>query len=159
MHAGVGLKSMVQYQGGILQGIGVLDGASAETQFFSKTFDETVALLVAARDYITYARPAEAQGFDATDQLRVNCETMRLTARLSEIMAWLLAQKAVYAGEISRADMASDKFRLSGDAVCFEETDVTVEKLPQGLRELLGRSRRLYIRVARLDELVRRSLH
>jgi regulator of CtrA degradation len=136
-----------------------LDGGAAETQFFTKTFDETVALLVAARDYITYARPADAQGFDSSDQLRVNCETMRLTARLSEIMAWLLAQKAVHAGEITREDMASDKFRLSRDAVCFEETDVTVTKLPPGLRELLSRSRRLYVRVARLDELVRRSLH
>ena len=35
---------------------------AAATQFFSKTYDETHALLVAARDYLAHADPASSPG-------------------------------------------------------------------------------------------------
>ena len=130
--------------------------ALAPTKFFSKTYDETVHLLVSARDYIAYADPASAPGLTPLDRLRLNCETMRLTARLSQIMAWLLVQKAVFAGEISRDEAQQERFKLSEDAICFEESDLTVQGLPSRLRELLAHSRLLYMRVARLDDMARR---
>ena len=73
------------------------------------------------------------------------------------MMAWLLAQKAVHAGEISVAEAAGERYRLSGAAVCFAELGERAAALPMRLVELLDQSRRLYVRVARLDELVRRS--
>ncbi|MBI3451876.1 MAG: DUF1465 family protein [Rhodospirillales bacterium] len=115
-----------------------------------------MALLVAARNYLAYARPADAAHLPAVERLRVNGEAMRVTARLSQIMAWLLAQKAVHAGEISR-EKAATEFSLPTDDVCLAETDVTIEGLPNRLRELLEASRRLYVRVLRLDELARRA--
>jgi regulator of CtrA degradation len=129
---------------------------TAPTKFFSKTYDETVQLLVASRDYIAYADPASAPGLTPLDRLRLNCETMRLTARLSQVMAWLLVQKAVFAGEISRDEAQQERFRLSEDAICFEESDLTVQGLPVRLRELLARSRLLYLRVSRLDDMARK---
>lgn len=128
----------------------------ASIQLFDKTYDETLRLLVTARDYMAYAAPASRPGLAPVDRLRVNCEAMRVTARLSHIMAWLLAQKAVQAGEMTR-EQAAEAYALGDDDVCVLETEVEEEGLPLGLRDLLARSRALYVRVSRLDELVRRA--
>jgi regulator of CtrA degradation len=127
------------------------------TRFFGKTYDETMSLLLASRDYLASAQPADAIGLKPIDRLRVNCEAMRLTTRLTQIMAWLLAQRAVFAGEMGRAQAASDEFRLAADTVCMAESESAAHVLPGRLLELLDQSRRLYIRVARLDELSRRA--
>lgn len=127
------------------------------TRFFGKTYDETMSLLLASRDYLAVAQPADAHGLKPIDRLRVNCEAMRLTTRLTQIMAWLLAQRAVFAGEMGRAQAASDEFRLAADSICMADSDSVAQVLPMRLQELLDESRRLYVRVARLDELSRRA--
>ncbi len=127
------------------------------TRFFGKTYDETMSLLVASRDYLANAQPAEAIGLKPLDRLRVNCEAMRLTTRLTQIMAWLLAQRAVFEGEMPRSRAIADEFRLASDTVCMAELDASVTVLPTRLCELLDESRRLYVRVARLDEMNRRA--
>lgn len=130
----------------------------SSTRFFGKTFDETVSLLEAVRDYVAHAQPTAAAGLDERDRLRIHCETMRITARLSQVLAWLLAQKAVDTGEISAEEAVGERFRLSGDEVCLPETETLDGLMPARLRELLKQSRKLYVRVARLDDLVRRQL-
>ncbi len=128
------------------------------TRFFGKTYDETMSLLLASRDYLANAQPGDAVGLKPIDRLRVNCEAMRLTTRLTQIMAWLLTQRAVFEGEMTRGMAASEEYRLSADAVCMAESDAAAGVLPRRLTELLDQSRRLYIRVARLDELTRRAV-
>lgn len=127
------------------------------TRFFGKTYDETMALLVASRDYLANAQPADTTGLKPIERLRVNCEAMRLTTRLTQVMAWLLAQRAVHEGELTREAAASEDYRLQADEVCLAETDHTGHVLPPRMRELLDQSRRLYVRVARLDEMSRRA--
>jgi regulator of CtrA degradation len=127
------------------------------TRFFGKTYDETMTLLVASRDYLANAQPADATGLKPIERLRVNCEAMRLTTRLTQIMAWLLAQRAVFEGEMTREMASSEEFRLAADDVCLAETETDTVVLPPRLCELLDESRRLYVRVARLDELTRRA--
>lgn len=132
-------------------------GSAASLTFFSKTFDEARQLLVGARDYFSNADPASAPGLTAEQRLRMRAESLRVTTRLGHVMAWLLAQKAWQAGEITRQEAAGPQFRLDGGPACLEETEETVPGLPERLRELLADSRRLYIRVARLDDLVQRA--
>ena len=127
-----------------------------QTPFFDKTYDETMALLIAARDYMAYAAPLNRPGQEPVQRLRASCEALRLTARLSHVMAWLLAQKAVHAGEITQAK-AAEAFRLSDEDTDLLEAEDGVSTLPEGLQELLRKSRSLYIRVSRLDALVRRA--
>jgi regulator of CtrA degradation len=129
----------------------------APTAFFGKTFDEALALLVQTRDYIAAGVGGRRVGRAADDQLRFARETMRVTARLTRVMAWLLIQKAVHAGEISPRQAASEEHRLSAHAVCTEHDERHHAELPLGLQVLLARSHALYVRVSRLDELVRRA--
>ena len=129
------------------------------TAFFGKTYGEAMSLLLEARDYLTYGEPVDRARLSQFDQLRLCCETMRLTARLTEIMAWLLAQRAVHAGEITQEEALGEHRALGDVAVCIDGLDAAETVMPRGLASLLERSHALYIRVARLDELARRQLH
>jgi len=124
------------------------------TQFFGRTYGEAMSLLVEARDYLTHREPIERGALVAEDRLRLCSETMRLTSRLTQVMAWLLAQRAVYEGEISQERALDGQDALAALDICMRED--SADGLPQRLVHLLDRSRRLYIRVARLDELARR---
>jgi regulator of CtrA degradation len=128
----------------------------ATVHLLHKTYDETLALLVTARDYMSYAVPAARPDLEPGERLQVSCEAMRVTARLSHVMAWLLAQKAVQAGEIS-AKAAAEVYRLSEDDICLLEGGGAPPGLPEGLKDLLEKSRALYVRVTRLDQLVRQT--
>ena len=128
------------------------------TAFFGKTYGEAMSLLLEARDYLAYAEPVDRARLAPLDRLQLCCETMRLTARLTEIMAWLLAQRAVHAGEITQAEALGENRALGDVAVCVDALDARETAMPRGLVSLLERSRALYIRVSRLDELARRRL-
>jgi regulator of CtrA degradation len=123
------------------------------TAFFGKTYGEAVDLLVEARDYLSVFEPDEHGALKPMERLVMCSETLRLTARLTQIMAWLLAQRAVQSGEMSREQALAEP--LAGLGICMDGEDSEDEPLPPRLSELLGRSRRLYVRVARLDELAR----
>ncbi len=125
------------------------------TAFFGKTYGEAMDLLVEARDYLAHREPIDRQGLVSIERLRFCGETMRLTARLTQIMAWLLAQRAVHAGELSQEEALGDHDALAEHALCMEGAAVA---MPQRLANLLDRSHKLYVRVARLDELARRQL-
>lgn len=129
------------------------------TAFFGKTYDEAMALLVEARDYLAQREGADREGLTPLDRLRFSCETMRLTARLTQMMAWLLAQRAVHAGEINQQTALGDHQALAELAICMDGEEAATDAFPQDLRALLDRSRRLYVRVARLDEMARRPAH
>lgn len=123
--------------------------------FFNGTYDETMALLIEARNYIAYHDSVNHRALPPHVRLQISYESMRVTSRLTQVMAWLLAQKAVHAGEITREQAASEDFALSGGDVCTDPSGPDNESLPEGLRSLLDRSHKLYMRVARLDERAR----
>ena len=134
------------------------DRVSGPTAFFNRTYDETMALLIEARNYIAYNEAADQRGLSPQARLQVSYESLRVTSRLTQVMAWLLAQKAVHAGELTPRQVATDEYALSGGVVCTDPSGPENEELPSGLRSLLERSHKLYMRVARLDEQVRRAV-
>ncbi len=69
------------------------------------------------------------------------------------------SQRAVQAGELSRAEAPEDQQVLTEVRVCMMQDEHAWRGLPQRLVALLDKSHRLYIRVARLDELARRSVN
>ena len=132
----------------------------APTAFFAKTYDETLGLLVAVRDYVADGETRDRATLTPIAGAKLSCEALRVTARLTQIMAWLLAQKAVHAGELSSVELVARNDPLTEIDVCMEEAESeAMTSLPARFRELLAHSHRLYIRVARLDEMMRRQLH
>ncbi len=130
---------------------------STPTEFFGKTYDEAYDLLLEARSYIRHGAKVDAGGLAQEDRLRFALESMRVTSRLAQVMAWLLNEKAVHAGEIGRKELASDEHRLSENKICLDDRFELSIGLPPQLLELLARSRALYVRVSRLDEMARQA--
>jgi regulator of CtrA degradation len=130
---------------------------SAEPAFFGKTYDEAFGLLVAARDYVALSERANKARAGVADRLRLCCETMRMTARLTQVMAWLMAQKAIHAGEMTQRELVEKQGPLAAIRICMEPGQM--DGLPKPLISLLQRSHTLYLRVARLDERVRQQVN
>jgi regulator of CtrA degradation len=122
--------------------------------FLHSTYEEALALTREARDYLADHEPAERALLSPEARLVTCCESMRLTSRLTQVMAWLLVQRAVEAGEIERAEAARPGNRLGGQKVCAAAEPVADEVLPARLAALLDKSLALYTRVARLDAML-----
>lgn len=132
--------------------------SAASSVFFQRTYDEAVKLLVETRNYMANMDPANSPGLAPADRLRISCETMRITARLAQVMAWMLAQRAAESGELTQDEASGPRFRIPDDPTCLIESEIDASGLPVRLVDLLSSSRRLYVRVKHLDELVRRSV-
>lgn len=130
---------------------------SAPTAFFTRTFDEALALTGEARDYLEQYGEEDLRQLPDDVGVHFSVETTRLTARLTNIMAWLLVQRAAHEGEIGYDELRRDEWRLGGVDVCTAPAGVDVERLPPLLGDLLRRSENLFRRIARLDEMVARE--
>lgn len=119
--------------------------------FFSGPYDETMSLLIEARNYVAFQEAIDHRRLPPHIRLQVSYESMRVTSRLTQVMAWLLAQKAVHAGELTPEEAVTGGYSLSGGEICSDPSGPDNDALPQGLRSLLDRSHRLYMRVSRLD--------
>lgn len=126
--------------------------------FMPGLFNETMQLLKDAHEYFYL--------FGEDDQARINtelkplysCEMSRITLRLSSIMAWLMAQRAVISGKITR-DSAAQHYALDFQDICAVDNRALHGVLPSYVCFLLDRTLELYERVMRLDEQMRRSIH
>ena len=127
---------------------------SGSIAFLGSTYDDALGLVVEARNYLAHMPPGRP-GDPPSVRLQISYETMRLTARLTQAMAWLLAQKAVHAGELTPDEARAEIYALNPKAVCLDPSSSENEALPPGLRSLLDRSHRLYLRVYRLDAMYR----
>ena len=112
-----------------------------------RAHQEALALLLQARDYAR-SRHGDREGGPVT-RLVVTVEIMRVAARLAHAMAWILTRRAGEGGE-SAGRRHRDPPLLTV-AVCTDDTSETDPRLPDDLRQLLRRSRALYMRLARLE--------
>ena len=76
-------------------------GGLVETTFFGRTYDEALQLVTEARDYfVNNVGTDRSNGVSIAHRLTYDCETLRLSTRLTQVMAWLFMQRAVHEGEI-----------------------------------------------------------
>ena len=121
--------------------------------FIDKAYQEASDLLVEARDYVAGRSSAPAdQALSPADRLRLTQALSRVTRQLTEVMAWLLVQKAVAAGQITAAEAVETDAAVlpAGDLGEVGPTQ-DIGNLPLAARGLIDRSRRLYAEVTRLD--------
>ena len=127
----------------------------APRPFIKKLYDEAFALLVESRNYVAYCQAKDVCTLENDGRLLVSQETMRITCRLTQVMAWLFCQRAVENGERPADWALSEEFALSGQDVCLEDSWVDDGRLPPAVRGLSERTLSLYVRVGRLDQMLR----
>jgi len=87
-------------------------------------------------------------GEDAYVRLALSTEGLKTTTRMMHILAWLLNQRALLAGELSE-----NQVRLHGALPPDRASDETqLALLEPETRELIADTERLHQRIARLDE-------
>ncbi len=126
-------------------------------RFIDRTFEEALELLEEIRSYILYEERTDRQGLPPAARVRQSLEATRMTARLTNVMAWLLLQKAAVAGEIDPDEPMKAENRLGGREACMDPLEGPIEDLPARMLELLDKSQRMYVRVARLDDMMAKS--
>ena len=117
-----------------------------------RTFEEGMAMVEETAAYLDGPGRVESRDLARAVALAYAGESMRLTTRLMQVASWLLIQRSVFDGEMSREDAASEKYRLGSKEICRGKPIEGADQLPPKLMDLLARSERLYDRVERLDD-------
>jgi regulator of CtrA degradation len=110
----------------------------------------TDAMLLAdeARGYFDEAGRDERNELDPMIRVAFSCESLKVTTRLMHVIAWLLTQRAVDAGELAMRDALDPSRRLGGGP----DTELEVlMSLPMRAQGLIVASMELHRRVGRLD--------
>ena len=125
----------------------------ARTRITPKLIDslyvEAMVLADEARSYFDRHGREDRIALEPLLRVGFSCESLKVTTRLMHVIAWLLTQRAVEAGELSDAQARAPSRRL-GDAP--ESDEKLLAKLPAAALALIGASRDLYARVRRLEE-------
>jgi regulator of CtrA degradation len=109
---------------------------------------EAMVLADEARSYFDTLGRDDRLALDPIDRVGFSCESLKVTTRLMHVIAWLLTQRAVAAGELSRDQAGAEERRLGPAA----DTDMALlARLPVVAAELIRSSEELYDRVRRLD--------
>jgi len=109
---------------------------------------EAMVLADEARTYFDEEGRAERETLAPLERVGFSCESLKVTTRLMHVIAWLLTQRAVAAGELGPHD-ALDPARRLGEAPQTDEAAAAV--LPLRARLLIMASSDLHRRIARLD--------
>lgn len=85
---------------------------------------------------------------DPSLRIALSCESLRLSTRLMHVIAWLLTQRAVRAGEIPTASALAPHHRLGESPDC---DPALLDQLPETARVLIEASLRLHERVRQIE--------
>jgi regulator of CtrA degradation len=129
-----------------------MHAGTTESRIHRKLIDalyvEAMVLADEARGYFDRASQQERDGLTPLQRVSFSCESLKVTTRLMHIIAWLLTQRAVDAGEMPRRD-ALDPSRRLGTAP--QSDAAVVAAMPDQAQHLITASADLYRRVGRLD--------
>lgn len=127
----------------------------ANGPILDRAYAEAMGLLYDARAYARDRHAQEVRRRTPPEALKIGFEAMRVTARLTQVMAWLLLQKAVAAGELTPAAASAPEFSIEGGSAVTEAGIEDPGILPAQVLDLLDRSFLLYQRVRRLERMFR----
>lgn len=118
-------------------------------RLIDQLYVESMLLADDARGYFDLDGSDERVALDPMQRVLFACESLKVTTRLMHVVAWLLTQRAVDAGEL-RPREALDPSRRLGDQPISDMA--AVAKLPDAARALIQSSIDLHRRVALIDD-------
>ncbi|MEE4239491.1 MAG: DUF1465 family protein [Anderseniella sp.] len=121
---------------------------------FHEVFQEGMSLIEETANYLDGPGRQDVRDLDKQGSVTYASQSMRLTTRLMQLASWLLLQRAVSAGEISRAEAEQEKGRISLDEIGQGQPLDGEEQLPEALQALVTRSLRLHERILTLDVMI-----
>lgn len=126
-------------------------GRAAASNQFKAIYAEGMGLVEETAAYLDGSGRSAAKVLPRMASVLYAAESMRLTTRLMQMASWLLLQRAVNNGEMSRDQVLSEKSKVRLDGFNVDRTAPGWNDLPEAFRDLVERSLRLQNRVALLD--------
>jgi regulator of CtrA degradation len=126
----------------------------ATSENFQNLFQEGMALVEETALYLDGDGRTESKLLERPASLAYATESMRLTTRLMQLASWLLLQRAVNEGEMSREQAASDKNKVRLEKLSSPQQGPSFNDMPESLKDLVNRSVRLQERVVHLDQML-----
>ncbi|MFZ2099633.1 MAG: DUF1465 family protein [Oricola sp.] len=124
----------------------------ASSAAFKKLYADGMGLVEETAAYLDGEGRGEAKRLGRIAATLYAAESMRLTTRLMQIASWLLLQRALNAGEMSRDQMMSEKKKIRLDTSSAKLSASGWHELPEAFKLLVNRSLRLQSYVYRLDQ-------
>ena len=123
--------------------------AELTPRLIDSLYVEAMVLADEARAYFDSAGRDDRHALDPKVRIGFACESLKVTTRLMQTIAWLMTQRAIAAGDLDPAAAAGDGRRL-GEAP--ESDEALLACLPESAVTLIRASRELYERIRRIDE-------
>ena len=123
----------------------------ARSNAFAALFQEGMGLVEESATYLDGPGRQESKTLPRMAALAYATESMRLTTRLMQLASWLLLQRAINNGEMTRDQVLSEKSKVRLDSFNVDRHAPGWLDLPESFRDLVERSLRLQNRVALLD--------
>lgn len=127
---------------------GTLNQSPIHRRLIDSLYVEAMILADEVRSYFDEGGRADREALDPMTRVAFSCESLKVTTRLMHIIAWLLTQRAVDAGEMAPRDALDPSRRLGPAPV--SESAVILAMPPRG-QVVIAASTELYRRVALLD--------
>jgi regulator of CtrA degradation len=107
------------------------------------------AMVMADEAYSAFSagRDPDTGALSPVDRVAMACESLKTTTRLMHVIAWLLHQRALLAGEPGAS--AKDRAAELGEAIAAD--DAVCARFAPAVQRIVGESERLFARVKRLD--------
>ncbi len=126
-------------------------GHVATSSQFKNLYAEGMGLVEETASYLDGPGRQAAKVLPRMASVLYAAESMRLTTRLMQMASWLLLQRAVNNGEMTRDQVLSEKSKVRLDGFNVDRAAPGWNELPESFRDLVERSLRLQNRVALLD--------
>ncbi|GGO90016.1 DUF1465 family protein [Stakelama pacifica] len=119
-----------------------------DNHLINSLYTDAMLLADEARAYFDEIGRQDQRGLDPMARVSFSCESLKVTTRLMHIIAWLLARRAVLAGDLTEQDALAPSRRLGPGPVSDGEA---VARMPDAAQALVQASIDLHRRVALQD--------
>ena len=126
-------------------------GRAAASSQFKTLYAEGMSLVEETAAYLDGNGRAASKVLPRMASVLYAAESMRLTTRLMQMASWLLLQRAVNNGEMSRDQVLAEKSKVRLDGFNVDRNAPGWGDLPEAFRDLVERSLRLQNRITLLD--------
>ena len=126
-------------------------GHAASSNQFKALYGEGMSLVEETASYLDGPGRLSSKALPRMASVLYAAESMRLTTRLMQVASWLLLQRAINNGEMSRDQVVNEKKKVRLDTFNVDRSAPGWTDLPGEFCELVEKSIRLQNRVAVLD--------
>lgn len=123
----------------------------AGSESFGGLFREGMALVEETAAYLDGEGRDQSKALGRSASLVYATESMRLTTRLMQLASWLLLQRAVNEGEMTKEQALEERHKVRIDRLASSREGPGWDELPEKLVDLVDRSVRLQERINHLD--------